>query len=91
MKKIFTSALIVFAISMMIIRWVFDMIFWVFNKIIKVLVPGFSKPKQTAPKKKLPNNPIKAVGAGNPWQKRNAKYDRQDEKRHERQMRTGNK
>lgn len=33
----------------------------------------------------------KAGGGGNPWQKKNAKYAKQDAKRHERQMRTGNK
>jgi len=47
--------------------------------------------KKETPKKKRTNKPAKAVGGGNPWQKRNAKYAKQDEKRENRQMRTGNK
>mgnify|MGYP001375090487 CR=1 FL=1 len=51
---------------------------------------GFKK-KDEKPKKKREYKPAKVVGGGNPWQKKNAKYARQDEKRHDRQMRTGNK
>ena len=52
---------------------------------------GFFKKTDEAPKKKRPYKPIKVVGGGNPWQKRNAKYAKQDAKREKRQDRTGNK
>lgn len=52
---------------------------------------GFFKKKAEEPKKKRDYKPAKVVGAGNPWQKRNAKNAKQDEKREGRQMRTGNK
>jgi len=51
---------------------------------------GFKK-KDEKPKKKREYKPAKVVGAGNPWQKKNEKNSRQDEKREKRQMRTGNK
>lgn len=52
---------------------------------------GFFKKKEEPKKKAKKYKPAKVVGAGNPWQKRNEKYARQDEKRESRQMRTGNK
>ena len=51
---------------------------------------GFKK-KDEKPKKKREYKPTKVVGAGNPWQKKNEKNARRDEKREKRQMRTGNK
>ena len=41
--------------------------------------------------KSVKHKPTKVVGGGNPWQKRNAKYAKQDAKREKRQDRTGNK
>ncbi|MBF9052717.1 hypothetical protein LSUCC1028_00475 [Rhodobacterales bacterium LSUCC1028] len=52
---------------------------------------GFFKKREEPPKKKREYKPAKVVGGGNPWQKKNAKYAKQDEKRENRQMRTGNK
>ena len=52
---------------------------------------GFFKKKEEAPKKKTNYKPAKVVGGGNPWQKKNEKNAKQDEKRESRQMRTGNK
>jgi len=51
---------------------------------------GLFTKKEEAPKRKRTYKPAKVFGGGNPWQKKNAKYAKQDEKREKRQMRTGN-
>ena len=51
---------------------------------------GLFTKKEEAPKRKRTYKPAKVFGGGNPWQKKKAKYAKQDEKREKRQMRKGN-